>query len=253
MKSISKDLSYSGIYCIINIYNGKRYIGSSKNIRKRLWGHRAELRHNKHDNQYLQNAWNKYGEDKFDFYVIEQCPENILLEREQFYIDTIKPEYNLNPITTRPPMTEQSRRKLSETRKHKMSTGEIPLTHNKHIFQYDFDGNFIAEYVSIRRAAFANNIHPSQIHHCLNGTYKQGGGYQWSYIKVPKLPRYIKNTMKPSRKGVIVYNTEKMYKFNSAKECAEFFGKRVEVIRESILNNRHFMRKYKIEYSVPCN
>lgn len=50
MKSISKDLNYSGIYCIINIYNSKRYIGSSKNIRKRLWGHRAELRHNKHDN-----------------------------------------------------------------------------------------------------------------------------------------------------------------------------------------------------------
>lgn len=42
-----------------------------------------------------------------------------------------------------------------------MSTGEIPLTHNKHIFQYDFDGNFIAEYVSIRKAALANNIHPS--------------------------------------------------------------------------------------------
>lgn len=59
--------------------------------------------------------------------------------------------------------------------------------------------------------------------------------------------------MKPSKKGVIVYNTEEVYKFNNAKECAEFFGKRVEVIRESILNNRHFMRKYKIEYSVPCN
>ena len=74
MKVISKDLSYSGIYCIINIQNGKKYIGSSKNIRKR-----AELRHNNHDNQHLQNAWNKYGEEKFDFYVIEACPENTLL------------------------------------------------------------------------------------------------------------------------------------------------------------------------------
>lgn len=253
MKTISKDLSYSGIYCIINIYNGKRYIGSSKNIRERLWGHRASLRHNKHCNSHLQNSWNKYGEKNFDFYVIEKCPEEKLLEREQFYIDTINPEYNLNPITTKPPITEQSRRKQSEVRKYKMSTGEIPITHNKHVFQYDLDGNFIREYISIRKAAFANKIHPSQIHHCLKGLYKQGGGYQWSYTKEPKLPKYIKNTEKPSKKGVIVYNKEEVYKFNNAKECAEFFKKNIVVIRDSIYKKRHFMRKYKIEYIVPYN
>ena len=65
MKRITQDLKISGIYCIINIKNSKKYIGSSKNIRQRLWSHRAELRHNKHENSYLQNAWNKYGEQNF--------------------------------------------------------------------------------------------------------------------------------------------------------------------------------------------
>lgn len=47
---------------IVNTNNGKRYIGSSLNIRKRLWEHRANLRHNKHCNPHLQASWNRYGE-----------------------------------------------------------------------------------------------------------------------------------------------------------------------------------------------
>ena len=53
MRKITNDLTVSGIYCIINLKNGKRYIGSSKNVRQRLWSHRAELRHNKHENPHL--------------------------------------------------------------------------------------------------------------------------------------------------------------------------------------------------------
>lgn len=82
MKVISKDLCYSGIYCIINIKNSKRYVGSSSNIRRRLWCHRAYLRHNNHENPYLQNAWNKYKEEGFDFYILEACEIEKLLERE---------------------------------------------------------------------------------------------------------------------------------------------------------------------------
>lgn len=50
MKAITKDLKFCGIYMLLNTKNGKRYIGSSINIRRRLWTHRALLRHNKHDN-----------------------------------------------------------------------------------------------------------------------------------------------------------------------------------------------------------
>ena len=102
MKNITNQFKVSGVYCIINIKNHKRYIGSSKNIKYRLQSHRSNLRHNNHENQYLQNAWNKYGEDNFDFYIIEKCEESQLLDKEQNYISNIKPEYNLNPITQNP-------------------------------------------------------------------------------------------------------------------------------------------------------
>lgn len=65
MDKITRDLRKAGIYCIENTKNKKVYIGSSKNIYQRLLKHFALLKHNKHQNGHLQNAWNKYGEDVF--------------------------------------------------------------------------------------------------------------------------------------------------------------------------------------------
>lgn len=78
---------YSGIYKIENIVNGKIYIGQSKQIRQRWSDHKKELRHNRHKNEYLQRAWNKYGEKNFKHEVIELCSEEELDEKECYYIE----------------------------------------------------------------------------------------------------------------------------------------------------------------------
>jgi len=81
-----------GIYRIINIKNGKFYIGSSINITKRWYDHKRTLRKGIHDNDYLQKSWNKYGENNFEFNIIEII-ENVtdLLIREQYHLDVMKP------------------------------------------------------------------------------------------------------------------------------------------------------------------
>ncbi len=78
----------SGIYCIENLVNGKKYIGLSINIEDRWYVHKTTLRGNYHDNSYLQNAWNKYGENNFEFWIIEKCGKNetILKKKEMHYI-----------------------------------------------------------------------------------------------------------------------------------------------------------------------
>jgi group I intron endonuclease len=78
----------SGIYVIINKLNGKRYIGSSKSIHYR-WNqsHRPQLRDGNHCNRHLQSAWNKYGENQFEFQVLEECSKDFLLEREGHWIE----------------------------------------------------------------------------------------------------------------------------------------------------------------------
>ena len=76
-----------GIYKIENKINGKFYIGQSIDIKTRWYNHRKDLNGNRHYNEHLQNAWNKYGENQFIFSIIEECTVDNLDEREIYWID----------------------------------------------------------------------------------------------------------------------------------------------------------------------
>lgn len=57
----------AGVYAIINLVNGKFYIGSSIGMNTRWWNHLIDLRNGTHENAHLQNSFNKYGEENFIF------------------------------------------------------------------------------------------------------------------------------------------------------------------------------------------
>jgi group I intron endonuclease len=80
----------SGIYKILNTVNGNCYIGSATNLYKRFILHITLLRKNKHRNRHLQGAFNLYGESAFIHDIIEYCPKEKLIEREQFWIDSYR-------------------------------------------------------------------------------------------------------------------------------------------------------------------
>ena len=73
----------SGIYRILNKINGNCYIGSSLNVEKRYKHHLSTLRHNSSRCSILQKAFNKYGEDNFEFQVILCCKPEYRLYYEQ--------------------------------------------------------------------------------------------------------------------------------------------------------------------------
>ena len=84
-----EDKIYSriGIYGIKNKVNDNIYIGKTgMNFGDRWDAHKTLLRSNKHFNHYLQHAWNKYGEENFDFIIIEDCNVDELNDKEKYYI-----------------------------------------------------------------------------------------------------------------------------------------------------------------------
>jgi group I intron endonuclease len=88
----------SGIYAICSSTTGRKYIGSSSRIQQRWSEHRRSLRNGDHPNIHLQRAWNKYGEDSFEFVVLEECPVELLFEREQYHFDQTPSKYNLTAV-----------------------------------------------------------------------------------------------------------------------------------------------------------
>ena len=111
----------SGIYCIENLINEKKYIGQSVDVYARWAKHKSELINNRHFNDYLQKSWNKYGESNFKFYVIEFCDIGSLDERESYYIDfhqTLLKDHGYNLMsggTFGRKYSDESRLKISQS------------------------------------------------------------------------------------------------------------------------------------------
>jgi len=93
--AMAKDLKDKGvIYCWINNLDNKRYVGSSTNLTARLYKY-YNLKHLLKNKSVISNALCKYGYSKFSLHILEVCDKSKCIEREQYYIDLLNPEYNI--------------------------------------------------------------------------------------------------------------------------------------------------------------
>ena len=83
-----------GIYKITNTITGDFYIGSSKDVKRRWESHKWPSSWNKQPNNPLYQDMQKYGLDKFEFEILAEVEEDSLKEKEQQFIETLKPTYN---------------------------------------------------------------------------------------------------------------------------------------------------------------
>jgi len=204
------------IYKIINIINGKIYIGqTTQNLEKRMSKHFSDAKTKRKKSYKIHNAINKYGRDNFKYEVIEYVDNQILLnERECYWIkyyDCIKNGYNIlvggmigrSKIWLGRKHTEETKKKMSIAQKGKIvsditkqklskakmnsimpSSFEHPNSIN--IVQINKDTyELINIFGSIREAEISINGHyTGNIHNVINNnkTNKTAYGYVWLTI-----------------------------------------------------------------------
>lgn len=70
-----------GLYMVLCLANDYRYIGETSNISGKLASHKSTLRRKIHPNKKLQDDWNLFGENYFDFVILYIGEEWILREK----------------------------------------------------------------------------------------------------------------------------------------------------------------------------
>ena len=121
-----------GIYAIQHLQSDWQYLGSAVNIAARWRLHRKQLREGKHHCAHLQRAWNKYGADAFAWTVVEACIPEVLLEREQHYLDTTPHKYNSSPMARSPRGTKHRPEVVAAMRQRVLAAYENPEFAERH-------------------------------------------------------------------------------------------------------------------------
>lgn len=124
-----ENLDKKGVYEIKCNKNSKSYIGSTvQSFKKRLSHHTSELKRNRHKNKYLQNSYNKYGEDSFSIsllFIGEDVSEIIKTEQD-LITNNLENLFNINPLASGTPnMSKETIQKRAETMRRRYGDGEI--------------------------------------------------------------------------------------------------------------------------------
>ena len=140
-------MKISGIYKITNTVTNDFYIGSSKDVKKRWNEHKCKSKWNECPNNPMYIDMQKYGVDKFELQILEVVETEKLKEKEQQFIETLKPTYNrcnakgLN-IERRKETHKKAQKKYEKTDKRKKAKKE----YNKEYHKTDKYKNYQKEY-----------------------------------------------------------------------------------------------------------
>lgn len=235
---MSRKNDICGIYKIINNVNGKLYIGQSKRIYTRWTEHKKELRRGKHGNPYLQKAWDKYGEAAFSHELIEECSEDILDERECYYIKLFNTMNELNGYNLTSGGGRKKQYSASTRAKLKINGTGSNNPNSKKVISLE-DGVI---HESINLAAKTHNTHAAMIYRCCTLKRYTAGGYHWMYYDQYLLssPQQIEELLSKRDNGktrsVIYLNTMKVY--SSIKEAHEDTGANANSINQCCIHGR---------------
>jgi len=174
-------MSKCGIYCIENLINDKKYVGSSVDINKRIKHHFYLLKRNIHKNKHLQESFNINRIENFKFYILEDCSKEDLYSKEIYWMKLLNTKNNkfgynmLNP--------GENNNLGFKQKEHTILLKTLKA--NKKVIQYSLDGIKVKEWNSIKEASEYFKISSSCITNCCKrkGSHRSSKGFIWRYEK----------------------------------------------------------------------
>lgn len=229
---------FCGIYKIENLVNGKVYIGQSKHVKQRWSEHKKALRKGYHRNQFLQRAWDKYGEENFSHEILELCEIDELNDLEIKYIQ----QYNSFSSDCGYNLTSggDSKKEVSDSTKKKLSERMIGKNHPNRKEVICLETLFIFD--SIKYAADSVGVDYSMITRCCEGKICEVANKHWMFYedfldaRAEDVVRLMDQHMLGKNKPVIYLNTDQI--FSSIKEAHEITGTNANSISQCVLHNR---------------
>jgi len=222
MKKLNQ-LTVKQMHACIGIYkitiSDKEYIGSSCNIKQRLKQHLWDLNNNTHHNRTMQKLYTVFGIEQMYFEIVEECCENLLIERETYYITTLKPVINhiLNPQNIVRDITYL--RRLKEGVKKSYEAGRKPVNLCP-VHMYSLNNEYLKSFESLTEASlYVNAKSINGIKAVCQDKASTANGYKWSYNKVTNIESR-KNKYK--YQSVLQYTLSGIFikKWDSMKEAA---------------------------------
>jgi len=130
-------ITMAAIYKITCVVTDDFYVGSAVKPKRRRWEHWDSLKKNRHHCAALQRAWNEYGEDAFEFEVVEEVEDEdrLLLIEDMYLAQSAGQTYCYNTaLSTQIPCSTQRevREKIGESLKEHYATNVHPRQGKKH-------------------------------------------------------------------------------------------------------------------------
>lgn len=86
-KDAKDEMIYNGVYLIENSVTGRKYVGSSSNINRRIKTHKQHLQKGCHNNRKLQKDHDIHGIESFKFIILEKdVAHDLLTAYEKYWI-----------------------------------------------------------------------------------------------------------------------------------------------------------------------
>jgi group I intron endonuclease len=235
----------SGIYKIINKKNNVVYVGQSENLNTRFNRHIYRLKRNEHHNESMQRAFNKHGEDIFEYEIIEEVELELLTEREKYWIDYYGGINSNNNYNFKDPLLNEYSDYIKKKQSKKISGENNPNWGNKWTEEQKEKmskfkkGKTLEEFMGKERAELTREKmsksqtgrkHPEEVKEKIRkaNSGEKNPSYGKGYKQLGENNPNWGNKWTEEQK-------EKMSKFKKGKTLEEFMGKeRAELTREKM-------------------